>query len=97
MSPHKRKKLSKIRSELDKLDNTLIKVIKKRTSLVNKVLALKDKKNQIVDQRRINLILKNIKKKSIQNKIDPKITNHIWKNMIKSYIDYERRNFKKKK
>tara|TARA_E500000081_G_C5919123_1_gene255561 strand:+ start:131 stop:421 length:291 start_codon:yes stop_codon:yes gene_type:complete len=96
MSPHKRKKLSKIRSELDKLDNTLIKVIKKRTSLVNKVLALKDKKNQIVDQRRINLILKNIKKKSIQNKIDPKITNRIWKNMIWSYIDYEKRNFKKR-
>ncbi len=96
MSPHKRKKLSKIRSELDKLDNTLIKNIKKRTTLVNKVLALKDKKNQIVDQRRINLILKNIKKKSIQNKIDPKITNRIWKNMIWSYIDYEKRNFKKK-
>ena len=96
MSPHKRKKLSKIRSELDKLDNTLIKVIKKRTTLVNKVLALKDKKNQIVDQRRINLILKNIKKKSIQNKIDPKITYRIWKNMIWSYIDYEKRNFKKK-
>ena len=96
MSPHKRKKLSKIRSELDKLDNTLIKVIKKRTALVNKVLALKDKKNQIVDQRRINLILKNIKKKSIQNKIDPKITNRIWKNMIWSYIDYEKRNFKKR-
>ena len=96
MSPHKRKKLSKIRSELDKLDNTLIKVIKKRTTLVNKVLALKEKKNQIVDQRRINLILKNIKKKSIQNKIDPKITNRIWKNMIWSYIDYEKRNFKKK-
>ena len=96
MSPHKRKKLSKIRSELDKLDNTLIKVIKKRTTLVNKVLALKDKKNQIIDQRRINLILKNIKKKSIQNKIDPKITNRIWKNMIWSYIDYEKRNFKKR-
>ena len=96
MSPHKRKKLSKIRSELDKLDNTLIKVIKKRTTLVNKVLALKDKKNQIVDRRRINLILKNIKKKSIQNKIEPKITNRIWKNMIWSYIDYERRNFKKR-
>ena len=96
MAPNKRKKLSKIRLELDKLDNTLIKVIKKRTNLVNKVLELKDKKNQIVDQKRINLILKNIKKKSIQNKIDPKITNRIWKNMIWSYIDYERRNFKKK-
>ena len=62
MSPLKRKKLSKIRSELDKLDNSLIKIIKKRTNLVKKVLALKEKKNQIVDQKRIKSILANIKK-----------------------------------
>ncbi len=95
MSPLKRKKLSKIRFELDKLDNSLIKLIKKRTNLVKKVLALKEKKNQIVDQKRIDSILKNIKKKSLKNNIDPKITNRIWKNMIWSYIDFERRNFKK--
>ena len=96
MSPLKRKKLDKIRSELDKLDNSLIKLIKKRTYLVNQVLKLKSKKNEIIDNKRIKIILKNIKKKSIANKIDPKITNRIWKNMIWSYIDYERRNFKKK-
>ena len=96
MSPLKRKKLTKIRSELDKLDNSLIKLIKKRTNLVKKVLAIKENKNQIVDQKRINTILRNIKKKSLKNNIDPKITNRIWKNMIWSYIDYERRNFKKK-
>ena len=96
MSPLKKQKLSKIRKELDNLDNILIKIIKKRTNLVKRVLALKEKKNQIVDQKRINLILKNIKKKSIKNKIDPKITNKIWKNMIYAYIDFERRNFNKK-
>ena len=96
MSPLKKKKLLKIRSELDKLDNTLIKIIKKRTFLVKKVLNLKDKKNQIVDKKRIKKILSNIKKKSLKNRIDPKITNKIWKNMILAYIDFERRNFKKK-
>ena len=96
MSPQKRKKLSKIRSELDKLDNSLIKIIKKRTNLVKKVLALKENRSQIVDHKRINKILNNIKKKSLKNNIDPKITNRIWRNMIYSYIDYERRNFKKK-
>tara|TARA_B100000989_G_scaffold98169_1_gene71586 strand:- start:360 stop:650 length:291 start_codon:yes stop_codon:yes gene_type:complete len=96
MSPLKRKKLSKIRYDLDKLDNSLIKIIKKRTNLVKKVLALKSKKNEIVDQKRIKFILKNIRQKSIKNKIDPKITNKIWKNMIFAYIDFERRNFKKK-
>ena len=96
MSPLKRKKLSKIRFELDKLDNILIKVIKDRTNLVKKVLALKEKKNQIVDKKRIKIILRNIRKKSLKNNIDPKITNRIWKNMIWAYIDFERRNFKKK-
>ena len=96
MSPLKRKKLNKIRIELDKLDISFIKLIKKRTILVKKVLKLKEKKNQIVDQKRIKLILRNIKKKSIKNKIDPKITHRIWKNMILAYIDFEKRNFKKK-
>ena len=97
MSPLKRKKLYKIRSQLDKLDNYLIQIIKKRTKLVKKVLELKDRKNQIVDKKRINIILKNIRRKSIKNKIDPKITNKIWKNMIAAYIAFERKNYKKKK
>ena len=96
MSPLKKEKLNKIRKELDKLDDSLIKIIKKRTNLVKRVLALKERKNQIVDQKRINLILRNIKKKSLKNNIDPKITNKIWKNMIYAYIDFERRNFNKK-
>ena len=96
MSPLKRKKLNKIRLELDRLDNSLIKLIKKRTNLVNQVLKLKEKKKEIIDNKRIRIILKNIRKKSIANKIDPKITHRIWKNMIWSYINYEKRNFKKK-
>ena len=96
MSPLKRKKLYLIRKKLDKLDNSLIKLIKQRTNLVNQVLKLKDKKKEIIDNKRINKILKNIRKKSIANKIDPKITHRIWKNMIWAYINYEKRNFKKK-
>ena len=95
MSPIKKKKLNKLRNELDSLDNTLLKIIKKRTAIVKRVLKLKDYKYQIVDKKRIKIILNRIKKKSIKNKIDPKITNRIWKNMIMSYIDFERRNFKK--
>ena len=96
MSPLKKKKLNKIRKRLDTLDNSLIKLIRKRTELVKNVLKLKEYKNEIVDKKRINKILNNIKKKSIRNKIDPKITKRIWKNMIYAYIDFEKRNFKKK-
>ena len=96
MSPLKKKKLNLIRQKLDKLDNSLIDIIKKRTLLVKNVLKLKENKNQIVDKKRINKILKNIRIKSIKKKIDPKITKRIWLNMIYAYIDFERRNFKKK-
>ena len=96
MSPKNKKKLDIIRKKLDQIDNQLLAIIKKRTSLVNEVVKLKENKSEIVDQKRITSILKNIKIKSIKNNIDPKITNRIWKNMIWSYINYERRNFKKK-
>jgi len=96
MSPNKKKKLDLIRVKLDKLDNKLLSLIKYRTKLVEEVLKLKEFKKEIVDKKRINFILKKIKAKSLKQGIDPKITNRIWKNMIWSYIDYERRNFKKK-
>ena len=89
-------KIKKIRKNLDFIDNKLLDLIKKRALLVNQILKQKKYKNQIVDKKRINQILKNIKSKSIKKKIDPKISNKIWKSMIKTFIDYEYRNFKKK-
>ena len=96
MSPINKKKLNILRKKLDKLDNDLLFIIKKRSSIVSDVLKLKNFKKEIVDNKRINEILKKIKKKSIERKIDPKITRRIWLNMIWSYINFERRNFKKK-
>jgi len=96
MSPINKKKINILRLKLDKLDNDLLKLIKKRSNLVNDVLKVKVYKKEIIDQTRISFILKKIKKKSIQYKIDPKITKRIWRNMIWSFIDYEKRNFKKK-
>ena len=96
MSPKNKKKLETIRSKLDKLDNKLLSLIKYRTNLVKEVLTLKEFKKEIVDKKRINVILKKIYSKSKKLNIDTKITNRIWKNMIYSYIDYEKRNFRKK-
>jgi chorismate mutase len=88
-------KIIKIRKELDKIDSTLLLVIKKRTILVDKIVKLKKSKKEIVDKKRINFILKKIKEKSIKLKIDPAITLDIWKEMIKSFIRYEFKKIKK--
>ena len=96
MSPDNKKKLNILRKKLDKLDYHLLKTIKKRSEIIKKVISLKSHKNEIVDKKRINTILRKIKKESLKRNIDPKITKRIWKNMIWSYIDFEKRNFKKK-
>ncbi|MBM3630776.1 MAG: chorismate mutase [Alphaproteobacteria bacterium] len=95
MSPKNIKKLNLIRTKLDKIDIQLLKLIKYRTNLVNNVLKLKKFKKEIIDYKRISSILKRIKQNSIKLKIDTKLTHRIWKNLIWSYIDYEKRKFRK--
>ena len=91
-----KKKLKIARNKVDQLDKKIFNLIKKRTQIVKHMMGLKKFRSQIIDYKRINEILKNIKKKSIKNNIDPKITQQIWKSMIWSYADFERRNFRKR-
>ena len=97
MSPNIKKRLLIIRKKLDKVDNRLLSLLKIRSNYVKEVLSLKEFKKEIIDRKRIKLILKNIRKKSIKKGIDTKISYRIWKSMINAFIDYEYRNFKKRK
>ena len=90
-----KKKLKIARKKVDQLDKKIFNLIKRRTKIVRYMLSLKQFKNQIVDQKRSNVILKNIRKKSVQHGVDPKVTSRIWKTMIWSFIDYQRRNLRK--
>ena len=97
MSPKNKKKLIILRKKLDIMDDKLLNLLKIRSNHVKKVLSLKEFKKEIIDKKRINIILQNIKKKSVKKGIDTKISNRVWKNMIYAFIDYEYRNFKKRK
>ena len=97
MSPKNKKKLLILRKKLDLIDDKLLNLLKIRSDHVKKVLYLKEFKKEIIDRKRINIILKNIKEKSIKKNIDPKISNRIWKNMIYAFIKFEFTNFEKRK
>ena len=96
MSPKNKKKLLILRRKLDQVDNKLLNLLKIRSGYVKNVLSLKEFKKEIIDKKRIKIILKNIKIKSIKKGIDPKISLRVWINMIYAFIEYEYRNFKKK-
>ena len=91
-----KKKLNIARNKVDQLDQKIFNLIKKRTQIVKYMLSLKKFRKEIVDHKRNNEIFKKIKNKSIKNGIDPKITRRIWQAMIWSYVDFQRRNFKKR-
>ena len=91
-----KEKLEAIRKKIDLVDKQLLNTIGKRTTLVKKVISVKNHKKQIVDNKRIKKVLTNIKNQSIKKKIDIKVTNKIWRAIISSYLDFERRKFKKK-
>ena len=91
-----KKKLEIARKRVDQLDKKIFNLIKKRTQIVKYMLSLKKYKNQIIDHKRINTILKNVRNKSIKNRIDPKITRRIWTSMIWGFVDFQRKNFRKK-
>mgnify|MGYP001163887170 CR=1 FL=1 len=90
------KRIRIARIKIDRIDKKILYLIKKRTQIVKYMLSLKKFKKQIVDKKRINEILKKIKNISIKNRVDPKITSRVWKSMIWSYVDFQKRNFKKK-
>ena len=88
--------INRIRKKLDVIDIKLLKIIKKRSLLVDQILKHKKKKKEIIDKKRINFILKRIKKYSKRYNVDPNIAVNIWRVMIKGFINYEYKKFKKK-
>ena len=90
------RRLKKERKKIDKIDQQIFQLIKRRTIVVKKMLSLKKYKNEIIDHKRNKEILYKLRRKYILKKVDPKNTKKIWKSIIYSYIDFQRRNFKKK-
>jgi chorismate mutase len=89
-------KLKIARNKVDRIDKKIFDLIKKRTEIVKYMLSIKKYKRQIVDRKRIDDILKKIKNKSVKYGIDSKLTSRIWKSIIWSYVEFQRKKFKKK-
>ena len=90
-------KLNKARIEIDKIDAKLLPLIVKRSKMVNMALESKTKKSQIIDQKRIKSILTRVGRDAKLQSANPILIKSIWKSMIWNFIDYEKKEFKKRK
>ncbi|MBK47728.1 MAG: chorismate mutase [Pelagibacteraceae bacterium] len=90
------KNLNEVRKNIDNVDERLVKLIAERESYVREALRFKITKKQIIDRKRISIVLKRIKKLSKKYKVESVITQRIWKLMINNFIILENKLFKKK-
>ena len=87
--------MREIRKKIDKVDTKILPLMVRRSELVNEALNLKKKKSEIVDIRRINQIKKKVSSQAKKLGANPKLISNIWLSMIKNFIEFEKKNFKK--
>ena len=90
------KEMKIIRKKIDQIDDKLLPLMVRRSKLVQKALNLKKKRTEIIDKKRIDEISKKISDKTEELGGNSKLLKTIWLSIIKSFIDYEKKEFKKK-
>ena len=89
------KNLKDVRKSIDNVDARLVKLIGERDFYVREALKFKTNKKQIIDRKRISMVLKKTKNLSKKYKANNLIVERIWKLMIKNFIILENKLFKK--
>jgi len=91
------KNLNEVRKSIDNLDTRLVKLIAEREFYAKQAVKFKTNKKQIIDRKRINIVLKRINSLSKKYKVNSLTVERIWKLMIKNFIILENRLFRKPK
>ena len=84
--------LEELRKDIDEIDLKILDLIQKRKDLVTEVVKLK-KRDQIVDQKRIEFILNKLRKEALSRGLAVEFIKEIWTLMIKNFIKYEEKIF----
>ena len=88
-------KMKEVRKRIDKIDSQILPLMVKRSQLVNRALSLKTRKSEIIDSERINEIKKKVSNQAKKLGANPKLISDIWVSIIKNFINFEKKNFKK--
>ena len=80
--------IKEIRNEIDEIDIRIIELISQRKDLVIEVVKLK-RKDQIIDQKRIDDILKKLNLEANKHGIPEVLIEKLWKIMIEGFIEFE--------
>ena len=79
----------KLREEIDKLDKEILSLIAQRQKCVEKVALVKNNKDLVVDKKRIEEVIRRVKRLAKEKGLSEKIAESLWRKLIELSIDHE--------
>jgi isochorismate pyruvate lyase len=84
--------MSDIRKEIDRIDESLVKMLAERQRWVEKAVAVKKRDGLPArDEARFNQVLDHVRVLSRAHRLDPALAEAMWTEMVEWFVSYEER------
>ena len=86
------KTISELRSEIDRIDEALVKLLAERQHVVERVIEIKKRGNLPARiPARVDHVLDHVRALSVNYRLDPQLAETMWTEMVEWFIAYEER------
>ena len=87
--------LEEVRSNIDRIDNEIIKLIAERTDYVKQAFSFKKNESGVKAPNRVEAVIHKVREKALQYCADPDMVETLYREMISCFINMEMDEFKK--
>ena len=87
--------LEEVRSNIDRIDNEIIKLIAERTEYVKQASSFKKSESGVKASNRVEDVIQKVRKRALEYGASPDIVEKLYREMIASFINMEMDEYKK--
>ncbi len=87
--------LEEVRSNIDRIDNEIIKLIAERTDYVKQASSFKKSEDGVKAPERVEAVIQKVREKAAEYGADPDMVEVLYREMISRFVSMEMDEFKK--
>lgn len=87
--------LEEVRSNIDRIDNAIIKLIAERTEYVRQTSSFKKSEDGVKAPQRVEAVIQKVREKAVKYGADPDMAEALYREMISRFVNMEMEEFKK--
>ncbi|MBR1823272.1 MAG: chorismate mutase [Ruminococcus sp.] len=85
--------LEEVRANIDRIDDSIIRLIAERTEYVRQAAGFKKSEDAVKAPDRVDAVIAKVREKAQQYGAPPDIAETVWRNMISGFIDLEMKDY----